>query len=105
MTIDESAKQPALGQVAKVLRGREQGQYAIVVRLEDSRFVWIADGDKRKFDQPKKKNILHLQLQDYLSSEVADSLNETGRVTNGKLRYALNKFVELQQSDAQQKGE
>lgn len=104
MTID-ATKQPALGQVAKVLRGREQDQYAIVVRLEDSRFVWIADGDKRKFDQPKKKNILHLHLLSYISSEVADSLNETGRVTNAKLRYALNKFVELQQSDAQQKGE
>lgn len=105
MTIDDTTKQPVLGQVAKVLRGREQDQYAIVVRLEDSRFVWIADGDKRKFDQPKKKNILHLQLLNYSSSEVADSLNETGRVTNGKLRYALNKFVEFQHSDAQQKGE
>jgi ribosomal protein L14E/L6E/L27E len=105
MMIDEAAKQPALGQLVRILRGREQGQYAIVVRLEDSRFVWIADGDKRKFDQPKKKNLLHLHLLQHISSEVADSLQETGRVTNGKLRFALNKFVESQQFDAQQKGE
>jgi ribosomal protein L14E/L6E/L27E len=101
----DADKQPALGQLARVLRGREQDQYAVVVRLEDNRFVWIADGDKRKFDQPKKKNILHLHLLPHISSEVADSLNETGRVTNAKLRYALNKFVESQQYDAQQKGE
>ncbi|WP_127583974.1 KOW domain-containing RNA-binding protein [Paenibacillus koleovorans] len=105
MTKSGAAQHPALGQLVKVLRGREQDQYAVVVRLDDSRFVWIADGDKRKFDQPKKKNILHLQLLDTISGEVADSLNETGRVTNGKLRYALSKYVEAGQSDAQQKGE
>jgi len=105
MTPDETDKHPALGQIVRVLRGREQDQYAIVVSLEDRRFVWIADGDKRKFDQPKKKNILHLHLLPIISSEVADSLHETGRVTNAKLRYALKKFVESQQYDAQQKGE
>ena len=85
---------PQLGQIVKVLRGRDPGKYAVVIGIVDQRFVWIADGDKRKFDQPKKKNLLHLQLQDAISSEVVSSIRETGRVTNGKLRFALNKFVE-----------
>src|SRR5690242_12614271 len=85
---------PAIGTVVKVLRGREQDGYAVIVRLADARFVWIADGDKRKFDQPKKKNLLHLELYEFVSSEVADSIKETGHVTNGKLRYALHKFLE-----------
>jgi len=103
--------QPQVGRIVKVLRGREQEKYAVIIRLIDDRFVLIADGDKRKFDQPKKKNLLHLQLMDHVSSEVADSINETGRVTNGKLRYALNKFLENAQSEAEfqelpfQKGE
>ena len=100
--MEDAASKPRLGQIVRVLRGREQDKYAVIVRLSDDRFVWIADGDKRKFDQPKKKNILHLQLLDYVSSEVADSLRETGRVTNGKLRFALAKFLESRQSDAQQ---
>lgn len=53
----------------------------------------IADGDKRKFDRPKKKNIQHLYIHNYISPEVQNSLTETGRVTNGKLRYALTKFL------------
>lgn len=105
MTMEEAARKPRIGQIVKVLRGREQGKYAVIVRIEDERFVWIADGDKRKFDQPKKKNLLHLALQDHVSSEVANSLMETGRVTNGKLRYALSKFAETMQSDAHEKGE
>ncbi|TKC14297.1 KOW domain-containing RNA-binding protein [Robertmurraya kyonggiensis] len=83
---------PELGQIVLISHGRDAGQYAIIVGLLDNRFVFLADGDKKKFDQPKKKNILHLKLIDFVSPEVQRSLLETGRVTNGKLRYALNKF-------------
>lgn len=89
----EVTNQLRLGQIVEILRGREAGSYAVVIGIEDERFVWIADGGKRKFDRPKKKNRLHLRLYDSISTEVADSLRETGRVTNGKLRYALNKFA------------
>ncbi|MDB5054949.1 MAG: ribosomal-like protein [Bacilli bacterium] len=95
---------PQLGQFVKVLRGRDLNKYAVIVAIVDQRFLMIADGDKRKFDQPKKKNLLHLQLQDTISQEVVNSMMETGRVTNGKLRYALNKFVENQQFEASIQG-
>jgi ribosomal protein L14E/L6E/L27E len=93
-----------LGQIVKVLRGREEGTYAVVVEIIDQKFVMIADGSNRKFDRPKKKNISHLESQHTISREVASSLLESGRVTNGKLRYAMKQF-EVQQSEAQEKGE
>lgn len=96
---------PQLGQIVKVLRGKDPGEYAVVIGIVDSRFVLLADGDKRKFDQPKKKNLNHLQLQDAISSEVESSIRETGRVTNGKLRFAIAKFVDRLQVEAQEKGE
>jgi len=96
---------PQLGQIVKVLRGKDPGEYAVVIGIVDTRFVWLADGDKRKFDQPKKKNLTHLQLQETISSEVESSIKETGRVTNGKLRHALAKFVEQTQVEAHEKGE
>lgn len=96
---------PQLGQIVKILRGRENGKYAVIIGVVDQRFLLIADGDKRKFDQPKKKNFLHLEFQDAVSREVADSLKETGRVTNGKLRYAIGKFAESLLTEAQERGE
>lgn len=96
---------PQLGQLVRIIRGRDSGKYAVVIGVEDQRFVWIADGDKRKFDQPKKKNLIHLELLEAVSSEVVDSLNESGRVTNGKLRFALNKYVDQMKSEALEKGE
>jgi large subunit ribosomal protein L14e len=98
--VSETGK-PQLGQIVRILRGRDLNKFAVIIAIVDQRFVWIADGEKRKFDQPKKKNLLHLQLQDVISQEVVNSLLETGRVTNGKLRYALNKFAESMQIEAE----
>jgi ribosomal protein L14E/L6E/L27E len=105
VTTVETVK-PQLGQIVRILRGRDLDKFAVIVGIVDSKFILIADGDKRKFDQPKKKNVLHVELQDAVSREVADSMQETGRVTNGKLRFAINKFVENRQAEAaEQKGE
>jgi large subunit ribosomal protein L14e len=96
---------PQLGQIVKVLRGKDFDNYAVIIGIVDSRFVLLADGNKRKFDGPKKKNINHLQLQETISHEVVSSIQETGRVTNGKLRFAVAKFREKLQAEAHEKGE
>jgi len=85
-------KVPEIGQIVKMTAGRDQGKFAIVIAVED-RFAYVVDGDKRKFDRPKKKNVLHLELQNEIASEVADSIRETGRATNAKIRFALNRFL------------
>jgi large subunit ribosomal protein L14e len=82
-----------IGQIVLITHGREAGQYAVVVGIVDERLILLADGSKRKFASPKKKNVEHVKLLDYVSLEVQSSIIETGRVTNGKLRYALTKFA------------
>jgi ribosomal protein L14E/L6E/L27E len=96
---------PQVGQIVKILRGRDKGNYAIVIGLDTQRYALIADGDNRKFDHPKKKNVLHLGLQDEISLIVVDSLKETGRVTNGKLRHVLAKYAETLETELEAKGE
>lgn len=90
----DEAPLPVPGQIARVLKGRESGSYVVIVDLLDHRFVEVADGDRRRFDHAKKKNISHLALQPYVSAEVQKSLRETGRVTNGKLRFAIARFLD-----------
>lgn len=89
----ESDSPLGIGQIVHVNKGRDTGVYAVVIHRLDEKFVLIADGERRKFDQPKKKNIQHLTSCDYVSPEVQNSISETGRVTNGKLRYAVSTFV------------
>ncbi|MFD1021228.1 RNA-binding protein [Thalassobacillus hwangdonensis] len=91
--MNETESSPQLGQVVRIVQGRESGQYAVVIDYIDDRFVLLADGEKRKYDRPKKKNLQHVELMDFVSPEVHKSLLETGRVTNGKLRFAVSKFI------------
>ncbi|NPC91166.1 RNA-binding protein [Bacillus sp. WMMC1349] len=95
---------PQIGQFVRILKGREMTQYAVVIGIFDDHHVLLADGEKRKFHSPKKKNINHLTFYDCVSPEVQNSINETGRVTNGKLRFSLLKFVRKQVTDLK-KGE
>jgi large subunit ribosomal protein L14e len=90
--LNEGAK-GTLGQVVRVLQGREASKYMIIIEIVDDRYVLLADGDKRKTNRPKKKNLHHIEMVDYVSPEVQNSLLETGRVTNGKLRFAISKFI------------
>lgn len=95
---------PQIGQLVLVTQGRDRNKVAVIIEIIDDRFVLIADGDKRKYDRPKKKNINHLQGTPFISQEVRESLLETGRVSNGKLRFAVAKYerevvTELEKGD------
>jgi large subunit ribosomal protein L14e len=90
--VSESDSVPNLGQMVRILKGRDADRLGVIVGILDERFVLVADGDKRKFDRAKRKNLNHLEMLDFISPEVVKSILETGRVTNGKLRYAVAKF-------------
>jgi len=91
--LNEADSIPLLGQIVRIKQGREAGQYAVIIEVVDDRYVLLADGEKRKTTCPKKKNLQHIEKMNYVSPEVQNSLLETGRVTNGKLRFALSKFA------------
>ena len=90
----DSEDRPKIGQIVRIVRGRDAGNYAVIVKIEDEKFVHIADGDKRTFNHPKKKNINHIEFLECVSQDVRDLIVQTGRVTSVKLRYALAKFLE-----------
>lgn len=97
MMLTDGKPIPQLGQLVRVTQGRDAGKVGIVISHLDNRYVMIADGEKRKFDCPKLKNLLHVEPIEYIAHEVQQSLKQTGRVSNGKLRYAINKyFVEAE---------
>ncbi|MFC4304684.1 hypothetical protein [Cohnella boryungensis] len=74
-----------------------------MIALVEERFALVADGDKRRFDRPKRKNVLHLERIGSRSEEVANSLRDTGRVTNAKLRHAIGQIEQrLAKNEAQE---
>lgn len=67
-----------LGQYVKSIRGRDLNYILIVSNIIDDKYVKVVDGDLRKVNNPKVKNIKHLQV----IGKVSQVVNEA--ITNGK---------------------
>jgi large subunit ribosomal protein L14e len=93
MNVADAEGRPRPGQIVRVLRGRDAGRHMIVVGFVEPHFVLLADGDERKMDRPKKKNVKHIQITNTVSEEIADAIKKFGRVNNARLRYALNQYL------------
>lgn len=82
-----------VGELVRILNGRDKEQFACIIEIMDERFIRIADGDKRKVDRAKRKNIQHVERMNIVVPEVKTSIVETGRVTNAKLRFAISTYI------------
>ena len=89
-----SRKLPEIGRIVKVVRGRDRGIYAVVLGHEGDRFIWIADGDERRAEKPKKKNMLHVQNTAHVAEEIVEAVRAEGKITNARLRHVLRQFLE-----------
>ena len=74
-----------VGSVVKAKAGRDKEGFFVVVKSED-KWVFIADGKRRKVESPKKKNLLHLTVTNTVLSHSMD--------TNRNIRKALKDFRE-----------
>lgn len=89
----DQLNQVSIGQIVTSCRGKDKGLPGVIIAIIDHRFVLVADGDKRTYEYPKKKNLSHLILSDCYSPEIKSSISEAGFVTDAKLRYVLQKYT------------
>lgn len=86
-----SSKELALGQYVKSRSGRDKDKVFIVIGIIDDQFVYIADGDLRKLEKPKKKKIKHLAKLSLVSQEVKEKLENDMKFNNAFLRKKVEK--------------
>ena len=55
MGVTDSEGLPRLGQIVRILRGREAGNFAIVIGVEKPRFVWLATAAREGQTGPRRK--------------------------------------------------
>ena len=78
----------AKSDIVLALCGRESGRLYFVLEL-DGNFALIADGKRRKIENPKRKNLKHIQLAARTDSRVAEKLRSGEKVLNSELRREL----------------
>lgn len=82
-----------LGKVVYSKSGRDQGRIFIIVGIIDDRLVRLADGDLRKIEKPKVKNIKHLQFTGMKAEEIIAVMKSGETPGNHILRKYLRKAV------------
>ena len=81
------------GMVVRSKAGRDKGDLFIVLRTENN-YAYIANGELRRVDRPKKKKLMHLQPSAYVSELITERLEAAGEVTNCEVRKALAEYSE-----------
>ncbi len=79
------------GQIVKSKSGHDQGNVFFVVEVLDDDYVLIADGDRRKSENPKKKKVKHLQHYNRVNENIAAKLAEGVKIENIELHRELAK--------------
>lgn len=71
------------GSVVRAKAGRDKDKFFVVVKL-DKGYAYICDGKRRRLENPKKKNVIHL----HATNTVADSMD-----TNRKIKKFLSDYT------------
>lgn len=74
------------GQIMRSLAGHDKGDFQVILQVEGT-FAYVADGKRRKLEDPKKKKLKHL-------AQTAAVLSEESLSTNRQIRTALSRFRE-----------
>ena len=76
-----------IGSVVFCVSGRDKGKYMVILNSVDG-FVFIADGKRRKIENPKRKNMKHVK-------NINLTLDASDFITNRKLRRTLGNITQV----------
>ena len=76
------------GSAAYSIAGRDKGELMMVLRVEAG-YAYLADGRKRRVENPKKKKLRHLNVTNFVSDAVSEAADS---VENHVVRKALAEF-------------
>jgi len=74
--------------------GRDQGKAFIVIRVINERYLSISDGDLRKIERPKKKNIRHLHFTSQRADDLLDSLHKGEITANHVIKKSIKQIID-----------
>ncbi|MDF9407563.1 MAG: hypothetical protein A4E52_00679 [Pelotomaculum sp. PtaB.Bin013] len=83
-----------VGCLVSSTKGRDRGRFYLVIGCENlSSRVRLADGEGRKVENPKFKNIKHLNIYEVIAGEVSSKAENGKRITNADIRKELKSLV------------
>jgi len=83
-----------LGKVVISRSGRDMGKAFVIIGILNERFLLICDGDIRKIENPKKKNIRHLNFTSMQAHDVLEYLRKGEKPPDHVIRKSIKKLID-----------
>jgi|GEM_PF-488548 len=84
-----------IGHLVSSIKGRDRGKFYLVVKVESQSMVRVADGEGRKVENPKRKNVKHLNFFEVIAGIVSDKALKGKRITNEDIRKELKGLTDI----------
>jgi ribosomal protein L14E/L6E/L27E len=91
-----------LGRLVYSINGRDQGRPFVIIRIVNERYVIVSDGDTRKIENPKMKNVKHLQFTKSKANEVIDYLNRKEVPENHIIKRNIKQILERGETEGKE---
>lgn len=76
------------GQIVFSKKGRDKGLPFMVFDIEGE-YLYLCDGDVRKFEKPKKKKMMHVQRTKLIDFEIKKILETNVKVLDAEIRKSI----------------
>ncbi|MDO4571875.1 MAG: KOW domain-containing RNA-binding protein [Clostridia bacterium] len=92
-------KTPELGMLVTARAGRDKGRRFLIVGRFDEAHALIADGDTRRLARPKKKKLMHLNVEPRCAEAIRGRLERGETVQDAEIRKAIVSLTREQRQD------
>ena len=80
------------GRIVRSKAGRDEGRYFVVIALDGDEFAYVANGEKRTVEEPKRKRGKHLFVTEETISGLQERLASGEKVENHEIRKWLSAY-------------
>ena len=78
-----------MGQLVTSNAGRDQADVYLVVGIKENKYLLLVNGRERKLNNPKQKNIRHVNVLEAIALDVAEKLRSDMKITDEEVRQAI----------------
>ncbi len=86
------------GEIVVSTAGRDKGKYYIVTKVK-SDYLLLADGAKKRLDNPKRKNLKHVKSTGTVIDELSIWLKEKKRLKNEDVQVAIREYINKEEAN------
>ena len=82
-------KSICIGRMVYAKAGRDKGKYFLIICILDDKYVYISDGESRTVEKPKKKKIVHINMENSVDHELEELVLNGNAISNIMIKRFL----------------